>query len=331
VSDAGLYGAQDPTYDGVYRQSMAILGLRANGYSVPASAISWLTKQQCANGSFTAYRSNTAKPCPAVNLVTYSGPDSNSTATAVMALKAVGRTAQAKRALAWLRANQLPNGGFEYFSGLGADANSTGLAIGAARALGVRSSKLQRNGGRTAAQYLSSVQLGCAASPAKRGALAFQRTGSILIASDFASAQAGAALSSNWAALGRSGSVRSSVPALSCSGSTAWKSTDLVAGYLARRLTTLNGKLPNAFGPGTSWDATAWAALTLSSRGLGKSALSTTVKALRANVNAYVVESGKDRPGALGTLLLVARSTGSSTTSFGSANLVQRLRATLRG
>jgi len=27
--DAGLYGAQDPTYDGVYRQSLAIIGLVA--------------------------------------------------------------------------------------------------------------------------------------------------------------------------------------------------------------------------------------------------------------------------------------------------------------
>ena len=28
---AGLYGAADPTYDGVYRQSLAILGLEAIG------------------------------------------------------------------------------------------------------------------------------------------------------------------------------------------------------------------------------------------------------------------------------------------------------------
>ena len=91
------------------------------------------------------------------------------------------------------------------------------------------------------------------------------------------------------------------------------------------------GTLPNSFGPGTDWNATAWAALTLSTRRVGKSALAVTLKSLRSNVNAYVVDSGKDRPAALGALLLVARSTGSSATSFGSANLVGRLGKTLRG
>ena len=34
----GLFGAADPTYDGVLRQSTAIMGLAANGQRVPAPA-----------------------------------------------------------------------------------------------------------------------------------------------------------------------------------------------------------------------------------------------------------------------------------------------------
>ena len=44
--DAGLYGAQDPTFDGVYRQGLAITGLVAVDRSVPKAAVDWLLDQQ---------------------------------------------------------------------------------------------------------------------------------------------------------------------------------------------------------------------------------------------------------------------------------------------
>ena len=34
ASDTGLYGAGDATYDGVYRQSLAILSLKASGQKI---------------------------------------------------------------------------------------------------------------------------------------------------------------------------------------------------------------------------------------------------------------------------------------------------------
>lgn len=50
-ADTGLFGSADPTYDGTFRQALAILGLRANGQSVASSATTWLLGQQCAGGS----------------------------------------------------------------------------------------------------------------------------------------------------------------------------------------------------------------------------------------------------------------------------------------
>ena len=88
----GLFGIQDPTYDGVYRQSAAILGLTATSAPVPAPAVEWLLRQQCADGSFASYRPDPAQPCPAADPGNYTGPDTNSTAAAVMALNALKST-----------------------------------------------------------------------------------------------------------------------------------------------------------------------------------------------------------------------------------------------
>ena len=61
-STTGLYGASDPTYDGVFRQSLAILGLTSVGVKPSAPAIDWLLNQQCADGSYQAYRTDLAAP-----------------------------------------------------------------------------------------------------------------------------------------------------------------------------------------------------------------------------------------------------------------------------
>ena len=59
----GLFGAQDPTFDGVYRQSLALLALVAAGRTPPASAVDWLLAQQCADGGFEAFRTSLSAPC----------------------------------------------------------------------------------------------------------------------------------------------------------------------------------------------------------------------------------------------------------------------------
>ena len=46
----GIFGTSDPTYDGVFRQSIALVGLRAAQTPIPPSAVGWLVGQQCASG-----------------------------------------------------------------------------------------------------------------------------------------------------------------------------------------------------------------------------------------------------------------------------------------
>ncbi len=53
---AGLYGTTDPTYDGVWRQSLAFLAQKIEYVTPSTSAMDWLVGQQCDSGAFTSYR-----------------------------------------------------------------------------------------------------------------------------------------------------------------------------------------------------------------------------------------------------------------------------------
>ena len=92
TAPAGLFGIQDPTYNGVYRQSEAILAYAALNKPVPESAIGWLKEQQCPDGGWQAFRADTTTACDPADPVTYSGEDSNSTALAIAALTTVGES-----------------------------------------------------------------------------------------------------------------------------------------------------------------------------------------------------------------------------------------------
>ena len=96
--DAGLYGSTDPTFTGVSDQSLAILGLVSVGVEPSPQAINWLVTQQCLDGSFQAYRLSIRTACGPSDPVNFSGPDSNSTALAALALNSVGKIGQAKKA-----------------------------------------------------------------------------------------------------------------------------------------------------------------------------------------------------------------------------------------
>ena len=88
-ADAGLFGVQDPTYDGAYRQGLSLAALAAVGTTSGAAvtaAESWLTGQQCGDGGWTSYIT-AANPCNG-KPAKYEGPDTNSTALAVEGLEA---------------------------------------------------------------------------------------------------------------------------------------------------------------------------------------------------------------------------------------------------
>jgi hypothetical protein len=129
-ADAGLFGVQDPTYDGAYRQGLALAALAAagvRGTKALAPAISWLQHQQCTNGGWESYRASTTSACAPSNPATYTGPDTNSSALAIEGLRAQ-RAAIHHSPVTFFRQLQAADGGFGYYGGT-SDPDSTALVI----------------------------------------------------------------------------------------------------------------------------------------------------------------------------------------------------------
>ena len=90
-----------------------------------------MTKQQCANGLWQAYRSNPAIACAPANPNNFTGPDTNSTSLAVQGLAAWGGHPKQSLVLQSLDAVQSANAGWPYIAApnQAADPNSTALVI----------------------------------------------------------------------------------------------------------------------------------------------------------------------------------------------------------
>jgi len=138
--EPGLYGAGDPTFDGVFRQSLALIGLDASGVAPPTAAVDWLVAQQCGtadptiSGGWESYR-HVVDPCTAGSTSTFTGVDTNSTAIATSALAALGVEPTSSSA-PWFQAVQNSTGGWGFLQGLDDDPNSTALVIQAITATG---------------------------------------------------------------------------------------------------------------------------------------------------------------------------------------------------
>lgn len=177
--EPGLYGATDPTYDGAFRQSLALLGLVAAGATPAPAAVDWLVAQQCdattpaADGGWQAYRADLGIGCGAPDPVNFTGPDTNSTALAVQALAEVGVTGGLSRAGDFLDRAQAGDGGFPFVAGSGTDPNSTALVILGIVALGEDPTAGRwAEGAATPFTSLLSWQLGCDAPAADQGSFA---------------------------------------------------------------------------------------------------------------------------------------------------------------
>lgn len=321
AADDGLYGAQDPTYDGAFRQSLSILALQAAGERVPPAAIEWLVRQQCDDGGWTAYRKDVEKPCVAKK------EDSNSTAMAVQALAAVGGLSdQVDRGVGWLTEHQNPDGGVGYNPGGATDANSTALFVQAIVAAGDDPTAATQ-GGNSPVDALAGLQVGCEAPRDERGAFTFQATGNGDAApNDLATAAALFALSGQVLPVTQPGN--GSPNALPCNGKP--KEGDVApaaAAYLGKVLDRSDGAIPAQQGGGDDLGTTASAAIALSAFGARDEA-SKAMAALSKQADTYAKgPEGEDAPAGLANLVLASVATGNDPTAIAD-NAVERLVAT---
>ena len=318
ADDAGLYGTGDPTFDGVYRQSLAILSLEATDRKVPKSAITWLKKQQCDDGGYMAYRADTSAACSAPDATTFSGQDTNSTSLAAAALYAVGERNLAKKAASWLLKRQNADNGWAYYpaSGAASDANSTALSFGAVNLVT----------GKGNAKYLRKVQLRCSAKKSQQGALAYDTTSPT--GNDNATGQAAWTLSGGLG-IPAPRKISSKVPNAACDATGTKNTTKRALHYMNQRLFDTGGKLPYGGGfPGTDYAGATMGTIALAESGVGRKAVTKTTKYLKKSSDTWVTANGSDSPAALAMLILLADATGENPKDFGGINLMSRLAKT---
>ncbi|MFE7528265.1 prenyltransferase/squalene oxidase repeat-containing protein [Kitasatospora sp. NPDC057542] len=267
----GLYGKSDPTYDGVWRQSLALTALTAGKVTPADSAVGWLTGQQCEDGGWPSYRAAGAA-CDA------KFEDSNATAVAIQALVALGGHQEAvDKGVAWLKANQNADGSWAYNPGNPGDANSTGLAVNALFAARTDPAGVAK-AGKSAFDGLALFQLGCAAPADQRGAFAYQTdpAGGALTPNALAGGQAALAAGGGHLPVATSVHADAAPKALACDAAAApapvphADSGEAVGAYLTAQLAAGGGHLslttPGA-APAPDYTATAWAALALTQSG----------------------------------------------------------------
>lgn len=313
AADRGLYGSSDPTYNGVLRQSLAIMGLASVEVAPAKPAVTWLLGQQCADGSFEAYRRDTSVSCGPSNPTEFSGPDVNTTAAAATALALVGEQAAARRAVVWLNNVQNDDWGWPYYAGGDSDANSTALGI-----LALRTVTPQDRSARVpnAIDYLATLQLPCGT--ATGGALPYQAGGAASsLASSEAIASIGARLPLEPAAV-----LKRNPP---CGKGALTR----LASYLASQISA-KGSLTSDLGTGQDLGSTARSVIGLNALGVGRAAVRTGTATLIAGAREYALKDGVANPGSLGLLLMVAEATGTSPRSFGGVNLVSTLTGSMQ-
>jgi hypothetical protein len=323
---AGLYGSKDPTDDGVWRQSLTLLGQYAAGLRPANEAVAWLEGQQCANGAFPVYRAAPEVPCDATTKL-----DSHATAAAVQALSTiVGQRPVMQRAMDWLWTVQNEDGGWSRRPHDPSDSHSTSLVIGALASAGVRPSMIRTLEGKSPYDALVGLSVPCGTEPGE-GAFSYRKhpAGEL-----FANANATTA-----GLLGGTGKrmVVSSVkpgPAPSCKKTAAVRTPERAARNGAAYLASLFAEsdhldLPRQRGaedsaprrpdPGGTADAVAamWAS------GYGNQAAG-ALKWLKKNAVAWAEQEG---PAAYARLIFAAHTTNTDPHHFGGVDLVERLNA----
>jgi hypothetical protein len=317
---SGLFGTTDPQYDGVWRQSLALLAQKTTGVIPSSQAVKWLTDQQCDNGAFAPFRADPAKACDARTMV-----DTNNTAAAVQALWAVGGHGDVlEDALGWLKSVQNEDGGWGYSPGGPSDANSTSVVIGALAATETDPQQVVK-GGKSPYDALLTFALPCAKDKGA-GAFAFQpdKDGKLL-------ANADATAAGVLGVLGKGLVTEAGKKADAATCADAKKPTREQAAangtaYLAAALAE-DGHLTSALGGSADqpdYGNTADAVVALAAQG-GADNAAKPLAWLKKNAAKWAEESG---PAAYAQLILAAHATGADPRDFGGTDLVERLGAT---
>lgn len=185
-------------YSNAFSQSLAILALQRSPSGAPAATVTFLAGSRCQDGGY-----------PLLFAQATCVSDVDATAMSVQALLAADRFGDAAAGLRWLAGVQEADGGFVNSSGT-PNANSTGLAGQALRAGGwlVAASR--------AKAFLVGLQVGCAGTPAERGAVAYTTAGFDPATAARATAQATLGLAG--VGFGRLSAVgaRAAAPVLAC-------------------------------------------------------------------------------------------------------------------
>ncbi|MDX3643464.1 prenyltransferase/squalene oxidase repeat-containing protein [Streptomyces sp. MB09-02B] len=327
----GLYGSTDPTYDGVWRQSLALLALDAVGEKPGAGAVEWLVGQQCASGAFAAYRADATAKCDARTAV-----DTNSTAAAIQALAAVGgQDAEAGRAVRWLKDNQNEDGGWGYTPGGPSDANSTSVVIGALTAVGDAPEKQQKDGN-SPYEALRALALPCGdgegggrSGAEDGGAFAYQpdKKGGLAANDDATAAAVLGSLGKGFVVEPGSGEGKGKASFGSCvSGDSPEDLAHDGAVHLAGALTA-DGYLKSSLAGAEDQPdhgTTADAVVALAAAG-DSAATEKPLSWLRKNHGVWAAKAG---PAAYAQLVLAAHASGGDPRDFGGADLVARLKDT---
>ncbi|MFI2210670.1 prenyltransferase/squalene oxidase repeat-containing protein [Streptomyces sp. NPDC020141] len=316
---AGLYGTGDPTYDGVWRQALALLAQDTVGVTPAEKAVEWLTGQQCDNGAFAAYRADTKAACAAKLPL-----DSNATAAAVQALAALGgQDETVKKSVDWLTKVQNADGGWGYNPGGASDANSTSIVIGALAAAGAKPGEVTSKDGKSPYDALLTFATPCGGE--NGGAFVFQPKQPGIVADSTAAAVVAAKGEGLAAKAGAKDSGDSCEPAKTIEGA-AHNGAVYLATALAKTGHLLTPPMPGSDDPSKKPDFgnTADAVVALTAQGMADRAKK-PLEWLEANAADWAKESG---PAAYAQLILAAEAAGADPKSFGTTDLVAGLNAT---
>ncbi|MGW0737923.1 prenyltransferase/squalene oxidase repeat-containing protein [Streptomyces sp. NPDC002851] len=321
---SGLYGKKDPTYDGVFRQSYALLAQHTVGVEPAQKAVDWLTGQQCDSGGFAPFRADPSEPCDGKTPV-----DSNSTAAAVQALAALGgQNATVKKGVDWLKSVQNQDGGWGYNPGLPSDANSTGIVIGALVAAGEKPDAVTSQKDKSAYDALTGLTIPCADKDGGAFGLADLKTKKLAANADASAAGVLGALGKGLVVKEGSG-AKDTEPGKCAGPKSAEQAAANGATYLQDVLAKNDDHLKSAT-PGAAEQAdygnTADATVALAAAGRTEQAKKSA--AWLAQDEGTVKWAKQNGPAAYAQLIFAAHATGADPKDFGGTDLVSALNAT---